>query len=137
MNENINKTHKYILLLIIAILAATFAFANISAAQDYPDIYPEVYTPTNIDDPKTEYVNRLPAGDWRLILQNVIQLILAITGSLTIIAFTVGGIMMVTSQGNEEQLSKGKAVLLWSVVALLIIAASYAIVLGITQLQLV
>ena len=34
-----------------------------------------------------------------------------VTGSLALIAFTVGGVMMVTSQGNEEQITKGKTLM--------------------------
>lgn len=86
---------------------------------------------------KLKLVSALPSEDWQLVLSDIIQLLLGITGSLAFIAFTVGGVMMVTSQGNEEQITKGKTIILYSVLALIIIATSYAIVLGITQLALV
>jgi len=43
--------------------------------------------------------------------------------------------MMITAEGNDEQIRKGKNIIFWSVLALAIIAASYAIVVGISQLK--
>lgn len=87
---------------------------------------------------KVGYVTSLAnktQGDWPQILGNVIKFILAITGTLAFISFTFGGVLMVTAQGKEEQIKKGKEVLIWSILALAVIATSYAIVLGITQLE--
>lgn len=87
---------------------------------------------------KIGYVTNLAnqtQGDWPQILGNVIKFILAITGTLAFISFTFGGVLMVTAQGKEEQIKKGKEVLIWSILALAVIATSYAIVLGITQLE--
>ncbi len=109
---------------------------NLALAQS-PEIYPSVIDIKGTTGDQINYLRRLPGGDWKGILANIIKLILQITGSLTVISFTVGGVMMITSQGNEEKTTKGKNILLWSVLALIIIAVSYAIVLGITQLQLI
>ena len=102
-----------------------------------PEIYPTVVKIDGTTGSQIDKLRGLPMGDWRIILSNSIKLILQITGSLAVISFTVGGVIMITSQGNEEKTTKGKGILLWSVLALVIIAVSYAIVLGITQLQLV
>lgn len=107
---------------------------NLALAQQ-PQIYPTVIKTTGTEGSKIDYLGRLPGGDWRIVLSNIIKLILQITGSLAFISFTVGGVMMITSQGNEEKTSKGKNIILWSLLALIIIATSYAIVLGITQLS--
>lgn len=45
--------------------------------------------------------------------------------------------MMVTARGNEDQITKGKDVIFWSILALIAIAVSYGIVVGITQLNLI
>lgn len=74
-------------------------------------------------------------GTWTDILGNVIKFILSITGALAFVSFSVAGVMMVTARGNEEQIKKGKEILLWSLIALAIIATSYAIVLGVSQLK--
>jgi len=75
------------------------------------------------------------SSDWLTLISATIKFILSIAGVLALISFTVAGIMMVSARGNEEQIKKGKGILVWSILALAIIAASYAIVLGITQLQ--
>jgi len=84
---------------------------------------------------KLGVVAQLPASDWSILLANIIKFILAITGSLALISFTYGGVKMVTAQGKEDEIGKGKTVIFWSILALIIIAISYAIVVGITQLN--
>lgn len=84
---------------------------------------------------KVNMVYRLPSGNWQDIMAKVINLVLGVTGSMALVSFTYGGILMVTAQGKDEQISKGKNILYWSILALAIIAASYGIVVGVTQLQ--
>lgn len=74
-------------------------------------------------------------GDWPAILGAVIRFILAVTGALAFTSFTYAGVLMVSARGNEEQIKKGKDMLLWSLIALTIIATSYALVLGVSQLK--
>lgn len=132
--EKRKKLLKKIVLLAFALSSFSLLHA-FTYAQDIPEIYPTVVTTEGSASEKIELLTRLPGGDWRVILSRVITTILQITGSLTLISFTVGGVTMITAQGNEEKISKGKAIMLWSVVALVIIATAYAIVLGVTQLQ--
>jgi hypothetical protein len=49
------------------------------------------------------------------------------------VGFVVAGFFYVTAYGNEEQLQKAKKILIWSVVGLLVVIASYAIVQFFTQ----
>lgn len=93
------------------------------------------YTDETTSNSKVEIVGKLPQGDWRSILVNVIKIILAISGSLALISFTVSGIMLVAARGEEEPISNAKKNIVWSIIALLVIAASYAIVLGVSQLR--
>lgn len=74
-------------------------------------------------------------GDWPAILGAVIRFVLAVTGALAFVSFTYAGVLMVSARGNEEQIKKGKDMLLWSLIALTIIATSYALVLGVSQLK--
>lgn len=84
---------------------------------------------------KLSYVNQLPKGTWQEVLTSVIKFILMIAGTLTFVSFTVSGVMMVVARGEDEALGKAKNMILWSIVALAVIAASYAIVTGISQLD--
>lgn len=76
-----------------------------------------------------------PQGSWTEILTGVIKLILGITGSLTLASFTWAGIQLVINQANEEKVTEAKKIMVWTIIALIIIATSYAIVLGVSQLQ--
>ncbi len=135
-NKQTDIKRNTLIIAILGAMAATMFFAMTALAQT-PELYPSVVQIEGETGSKISYLGRLPGGDWRYILSNIIQMILGITGSLALISFTVGGVMMITGQGNEETLSKAKGIMLWSVAALVIIAASYAVVLGITQLALV
>ena len=75
------------------------------------------------------------SGSWSKILGNVTKFVLAITGSIAFIAFTYSGIYFVTARGNEDQIKKAKEMIYLSILALAIIATSYAFVLGISQLK--
>jgi len=122
-------------LALVLVIAGSLVAANICYAGELFQLAP----PPTTDNPKAPskiaLVYNLPKGDWTQIMAQVINLVLGISGSLAFAAFTYGGVMMVTAQGNDEQIRKGKNILYWSLLALAIIAASYGIVVGITQLQ--
>ncbi len=118
---------------LVALMIATALFASQAFVQAQ-DLFPKI-TPTGETPSKLVLVQQLPNETWQVLIGNVIKLVLAACGSLAVASFTVGGVMMVTAQGVEDKIRKSKAILLWSVLALVIIAASYGIVLGITQLQ--
>lgn len=86
---------------------------------------------------KINLVNQLPDAGWAQLIGNAIKLLLSIAGPLAFISCVVGGVIMITAHGEDEKIRKGKHILLWSVLALIIIAASYAIVTGVTQLQFI
>jgi type IV secretory pathway VirB2 component (pilin) len=52
---------------------------------------------------------------------------LGVTGILAIIAFIWGGIEWMTSGGNTERIGKGKKMIVWAIVGLIVIFGSYAI----------
>ncbi len=119
----------------LAIITLSLIFSCHGLVLAQGTMLPQVYFPqeTSKEGSKIELVNRLTKAPWQLLVADAIKLLLGITGALTMIAFTVGGVMMVTNHGNEDQVTKAKQILIWSVVALVIIAASFAIVTGITQ----
>ncbi len=62
------------------------------------------------------------------LIVNVMQWILGIVGSLTLLMFVVGGFMFLISGGNAQTVEKGKKILIGSVVGLAIVFGSYMIV---------
>lgn len=78
----------------------------------------------------------LPSGDFlQDILPAVIKILLGLSASLTLIALTAGAVILVTAQGNEDQINKGKRILMWTVLALILISLSYGIIYGIAKLK--
>ena len=119
------------------LISLILALSAVSAAVAQDSLVPEHYTfsEQNPQATKLALVSNLPHSSWQQTLANVVQVLLGFTGSLALIAFTVGGIMFVTAQGNEEKVTKAKKILTWSLIALVIIASSFGIVVGISQLE--
>jgi len=72
--------------------------------------------------------NTAEAKDVRLIIGRVINGVLGVVGSLALIMFVYGGLLWMTSGGNDEKVKQGKDVLVWATLGLFIIFASYALV---------
>lgn len=72
--------------------------------------------------------NPLGETDPRLIIARVIQGALSISGSIALLMFIYGGILWLTSAGKTEQVTKGKNVLLWAVLGIVVIASAYVAV---------
>lgn len=56
------------------------------------------------------------------------EFILGIVGSLALLAFVAGGLMMMLSAGNAEWVTRGKQTLIGAVVGLAIVFTSYSII---------
>lgn len=68
------------------------------------------------------------------IIPKAINIFLAMAGTMSFIVFVYAGVMLIIAQGNEEEITKFKNVLIWSIVGLLLITAAYALVRGIMNL---
>ena len=62
------------------------------------------------------------------LIGRVINAVLGIVGSLALAMFIYGGLVWMTSAGSPEKVQKGKDVLIWAALGLIIIFASYALV---------
>jgi hypothetical protein len=78
----------------------------------------------------------LPKGQFKTeIIPKAIGIFLGIAGVITTGVLVYAGVMLVISQGNEEEITKFKNILIWSIVGLVFITTSYAIVRGVLQLS--
>jgi hypothetical protein len=77
-----------------------------------------------------DLINPLGEGvtDPRLIIGNIIQAVLSLVGSLALLMFVYGGVLWITSFGEEKRISKGKTIIVWAVLGLALIASAYVIV---------
>lgn len=59
---------------------------------------------------------------------NIANIILGVVGSLALLMFVYGGIMMLISAGNSDKVSKAKGIIIAAVIGLGIVFASYLII---------
>ena len=61
------------------------------------------------------------------LIGKVINAIMGVVGSLALLMFVFGGLTWMTSGGSQEKVKKGKDILVWSAIGLVIIFSAYGI----------
>lgn len=117
--KNKNKT-KQIIFLVIFFFLFSFLFVSISYA-------------SVVGSEDTSLGSKYSTGNYELndlirIGLRVAQIIFGVIGSLALLMFVYGGVMMLISAGNSEKVSKAKGILTAAVIGLVIVFASYLIV---------
>jgi hypothetical protein len=72
-----------------------------------------------------------PLGDTTtvpILIGNIINAALGIVGSLALIMFIYGGFTWMLAAGNESAVEKGKNIITWAAIGLVVIFASYSLV---------
>ena len=118
-----NLSVKYILLIIFSLSFFSFSYHSVLAVGSVPDCDPtkEVCLPNPL---------RVGGQDPTLaqFIGKVINGILGVVGSLALVMFIYGGLTWMTSAGGAEKVKKGKDILIWAVIGLVIIFSAYALV---------
>ena len=119
---------------IIALIVLTFIFSfNIIFVETI------LASPKTTSTTTTSTVSLVPqgtkynTGDYELndfvqVGVNVTKIILGTVGSLSLLMFVYGGVMMLISAGNSEQVSKAKGIIMAAIIGLVIVFVSYIIV---------
>jgi len=76
----------------------------------------------------TDLPNPLETKSVPELIGRVINGVLGVVGSLALVIFIYGGFVWMTAAGNTERITKGKNILIWATLGLVVIFASYAIV---------
>jgi len=63
-----------------------------------------------------------------ILIGRIIDAILGLVGSLALVMLVYGGLTWMTSSGNPEKVKKGRDILIWSTIGLVIVFASYGLV---------
>jgi hypothetical protein len=91
-------------------------------------------TPAAVDAAKyssaTDLANPLGTGgkDVPTLINTIIKSALGVVGSLALIMFIYGGFTWMLAAGNEQAVDKGKNILTWATIGLVVIFASYSLV---------
>lgn len=72
-------------------------------------------------------VNPLQTNDVRVIVGTVIKGALSVAGTLALLMVVYGGILWLTDMGKGEQVKKGKDILIWATLGILLIAGAYVL----------
>jgi len=67
-------------------------------------------------------------GDARAFVTNILRWALTFLGLVCVIMIIYGGFLYITAAGEEDKAKKGRTIILYCVIGIAIIAASYAIV---------
>ncbi len=62
------------------------------------------------------------------LIGKVIKAIMGIVGSIALVMFIYGGFVWMMAGGNAQAVDKGKSILMWAAVGLIVIFSSYALV---------
>jgi len=62
-----------------------------------------------------------------VIVGKVIGGVLGVIGTISLIIFIYGGVMILLSLGNDKEIQKGRDAIIWASVGLIIVFASYAL----------
>lgn len=64
----------------------------------------------------------------QILIGRVINATMGLVGSLALAMFIYGGFVWMLAAGNEQRVQKGKDVLIWATIGLIVIFSSYALV---------
>ena len=80
------------------------------------------------EDRPTEAISASNGEDFRTAVVSIVDYFLGFAGLLAVIFIVYAGVLMIQAQGEDEDTEKGKKILTWAVLGLLLIMLSYAIV---------
>jgi hypothetical protein len=72
--------------------------------------------------------NPISANSVPELVGNIINVALGIVGSLALIMFIYGGFTWMLAAGNDQAVEKGRNILVWATIGLVVIFASYSLV---------
>lgn len=75
-----------------------------------------------------ELPNPLGISDVNLFIARVINFVLGLIGSVSLLMFVYGGLTWMTSAGSNEKIKKGRDIIVWSVIGLAIVFTAYIMV---------
>lgn len=118
---------KFSIMSVIAVMSVTFfGMSNMALAQTGTAV-PSTSTGSVFSTPDDDIVGT-GQKDGRTWVKDILKYFLGFLGLLCVIMIIYGGFLYITSAGEEEGAKKGKTIILYCVIGLLIIAASFVIV---------
>ena len=83
---------------------------------------------SNSTFPSTSIVNPLNTDDFTVLVTNFLQWLLGIAGSIALLMLIYGGVVCITSTGDQQKLESGKRIVTWTLFGLMIILVSFSVI---------
>jgi hypothetical protein len=74
------------------------------------------------------------AGNFTTLVQNILKWLLSVAGAVALLMLIYGGIIYITSTGDQAKAEQGKKIVTWTIAGLLVILMSYSIILVLDQI---
>ena len=113
-----------------------FSSLVLSSAFSAYSAFAQAATGSAISSEDTPEVVRNLSGNatsLQALVRTMVNYVLGFLGFVTILMIIYGGFLMVTSQGNEEAVGKGKKILIYAILGIVIIVLSGVIVNAVLQ----
>ena len=78
--------------------------------------------------------NFISAVDFSKLVQNLLSVMLSITGSLALLMLIFGGVMYVGSTGDEQRIITAKKIVVYAIIGLILILGAYSIVMVLNKI---
>ncbi len=78
--------------------------------------------------------NPLKAGTAPELIGRFVSMFIGVAGSFALLMFIYGGLVLLTSRGNPEQVQKGKNIFIWATIGLVVIFTSYIVLRNVFQI---
>jgi len=111
-------------ILILFVILFSLNVNVVCAADGYNDTNKSVKKANELSNPLGDSAST----DINILIGKIINAVLGIVGSLALLMFIYGGFIWMTARGNNEAIKKGKDVLVWAIIGMIVIFASYAAV---------
>ena len=109
----------FVLIIISIISMSSFVALDYVYAESNNKSNPQLENPLPISDVSPQGLSRYVGG--------VIRNILGVVGAIALALFVYGGFLWMFAGGNPDKVKKGKDVLMWATIGLILIFSSYAI----------
>jgi hypothetical protein len=102
-------------------------------ALDWLGLPASVFAQDAAEPEAIELTNPLGTTDVRVVVGYVIRAVLGVTGSIALLMIIWGGFLWLTSSGNSDRIEKGRKILTWAVLGLVVIFSAYIIVYAVLE----
>ena len=124
----------FLLILVSTFIVTNLVWAQVNTGSTKTKVENTGSTKTKVDNhgsekKRAELTNPIGAekSDFSIVIGQIIKAFLGIIGTISLVMFIYGGLMMLTAAGKEAQIQKGQQTLVWASLGILLVFVSYTV----------